>query len=409
MHTPQHADDRTRVMFVLSSLAGGGAERIVAHLVKHINRDEFDVRIGLLWRQGPYLSEFAETDLIVPRLAHGWIPYGDQPPWWRLLPALLLVPLQQRELFRRFQPDVVVTVTKSMNIAARMSLAIAGRRPIAWVVREGNNTGAMIDGETRRGLERKLQDAAVRTCYRHADRVVAISDGVGAGLVERFQLDPGRVRTVFNAVDVPEVQARAAEPVTAPFDRPFIVAAGRLVHQKGFDLLIRGYADHIARCGVSLLILGEGPERASLERLARDCGVADRVHMPGFVSNPWSYFRRASVFVCSSRWEGFGNVIIEAMASGAPVVVTDCDFGPREIVQHGESGFLVPAGNPDAIGRAVALLLDDAELASRLSAAAERRSGEFDVPRMARGYEAIFRELVPQTAVSGLYPSRSAN
>ena len=152
------------------------------------------------------MSEFAERDLVVPRTAHGWIRYGDQPRWWQLLPALILVPIQQREVVREFRPHIVVTATKSMNLAARVSLAVVGPAAVAWVVREGNNTGAMIDSESRSTLGRWLQDFAVRTCYRHADRVVAISDGVGAGLAERFRLDAARVRTVFNAVDLDEVQ-----------------------------------------------------------------------------------------------------------------------------------------------------------------------------------------------------------
>ena len=156
--------ERTRVLFVLGSMAGGGAERIVAHLVKHLNRDEFDARAGLLWRHGDYLDQFEDSELVVTRLAHGWIPYRDQPRWWQLLPSLALVPLQQREIVRRFRPHIVVTVTKSMNIAARFSLAFAGRRDLAWVVREGNNTGAMIDDESPGGFLRALQNFAVTHC-----------------------------------------------------------------------------------------------------------------------------------------------------------------------------------------------------------------------------------------------------
>src|SRR5215475_4547624 len=93
--------ERTRVLFVLGSMAGGGAERIVAHLVKHLNRDEFDARVGLLWQHGDYLDQLTDDERIVTRLAHGWIPYRDQPPWWHLLPSLALVPLQQHDLVRR--------------------------------------------------------------------------------------------------------------------------------------------------------------------------------------------------------------------------------------------------------------------------------------------------------------------
>jgi glycosyltransferase involved in cell wall biosynthesis len=114
------------------------------------------------------------------------------------------------------------------------------------------------------------------------------------------------------------------------------------------------------------------------------------------VENPWSYFARAAAFVCSSRWEGFGNVIIEAMACGVPVVATDCDFGPREIVRHGDSGLLVGAATVEALGDAIVSVLDDRQLASRLAEGAGRRARDFDVAHMARAYEQMFRELSDQ-------------
>jgi glycosyltransferase involved in cell wall biosynthesis len=283
-----------------------------------------------------------------------------------------------------------------MNIAARFSLAFAGRRGLEWVVREGNNTGAMIDDESPGGFLRALQNFAVRTAYRRADRVVAISDGVGGALSHRFGIDPNRVSTIYNAVDVATVRARAEnKPANLPRE-PFIVAAGRLVRQKGFDLLIRAFAASVAERPIALVIVGEGPERAALEELARRHGVQSRVHLPGFVENPWSYFARAAAFVCSSRWEGFGNVIVEAMACGAPVVATDCDFGPREIVRTDDSGLLVPVDNVEALARAILAVVDDRALATRLSDGARRRADDFDMTRMTRAYERMFRELSVQ-------------
>lgn len=392
LHATTGRSERTRVLFVLGSAAGGGAERIVAHLVKHLNRDEFDARVGLLWRHGDYLNQFADSELVVARLAQGWIPYRDQPRWWQLLPSLALVPLQQREIVRRFRPHVVVTATKSMNIAARFSLRFAHRNELSWVVREGNNTGAMIDNESA-GFLRTVQNVAVHTAYRRADRVIAISNGVGEALSRRFQIDPQRVSTIYNAVDLATVRARAEEHPRNPPAPPFIVSAGRLVHQKGFDLLIRSFASAMNDRAVSLVILGEGTERSALEAMARAHGVQDRVFFPGFVANPWSYFARAAAFVCPSRWEGFGNVIIEAMACGVPVVAADCDFGPREIVRHGDSGLLVPVENVTAIAEALAAILSGRDLSMRLAEGARRRAADFDVPQMARAYEEIFREL----------------
>jgi glycosyltransferase involved in cell wall biosynthesis len=393
LHAHGRPRERTRVLFVLGSMAGGGAERIVTHLVKHLNRDEFDARVGLLWQHGDYLDQLTDDELIVTRLGPGWIPYRDQPPWWQLLPALALVPLQQRELVRRFRPHIVVTATKSMNIAGRFSLALAGRSSLRWVAREGNNTGAMIDNESATGFVRALQNFAVRTAYRRADRVVAISDGVGRALSRRFGVDPTRVSTIHNSVDLAEVKVRAQEvPPDLPVV-PFLVAAGRLVPQKGFDLLIRAFAAAAAARPLSLVILGDGPERTALVELTRECGVEQRVLFPGFVGNPWSYFARSAAFVCSSRWEGFGNVIIEAMACGVPVVATDCDFGPREVIRQSQSGLLVPVEDVDSLSRSIASVLDDRDLARQLAEGARRRAQDFDVANMTRAYERLFREL----------------
>lgn len=378
-------------------MAGGGAERIVTHLVKHLNRDEFVARVGLLWQHGDYLDQLADNELIVTRLGHGWIPYRDQPPWWQLLPALALVPLQQRDLVRRFRPHIVVTATKSMNVAGRFSLALAGRSTVRWVAREGNNTGAMIDNESATGLLRALQTFAVRTAYRHADHVVAISDGVGHALSRRFGLDPARVSTIHNSVDLDAVKVRALEvPPNLPVV-PFLVGAGRLVAQKGFDVLIRAFAAAAAMRPLALIILGDGPERTALIELTRASGVDQRVLFPGFVENPWSYFARSAAFVCSSRWEGFGNVIIEAMACGVPVVATDCDFGPREVIRQTQSGLLVPVEDVDSLSKAITSVLDNRDLARQLAEGAQRRAQDFDVANMTHAYERLFRELMRGT------------
>ncbi len=388
------ATARTRVLFVLASLAGGGAERMVVELVRHLDREEFDARAGVLWRHGPYLDNLSAQEIVTPERLQGWVPYRDRPRWWQLVPALVAVPVQQREIVRRFRPDIVVTVTKSMNLAARASLALLGDARPAWIVREGNNTGAMIDHESGSRLVRRLQDRAVRGAYRRADAVVAISDGVAAGLVDRFALNRARVRTIHNALPIDDIRANAHAPVAIAVDRPFIVAAGRLDYQKGFDTLIRAFAAHGVARDHALVILGEGIERGALEQLARSLDVQAKVHLPGFVANPWAYFARASAFVCASRWEGFGNVIIEAMACGAPVIATDCDFGPREILRHGQTGWLVPVDDEAALGRAMDTVVGDRAEAARIAAAGAVRAAEFDVHHMARQYEQLFRQLV---------------
>jgi glycosyltransferase involved in cell wall biosynthesis len=142
-----------------------------------------------------------------------------------------------------------------------------------------------------------------------------------------------------------------------------------------------------------LVILGEGPLRDTLLAGAASLGVADRVFLPGFQANPWAWFARARLFVLSSRWEGFGNVVAEAMACGAPTLVTDCDFGPREQVEHGVSGWVTPTGDVAALTRDIDRLLANPGLAARLGAAARARARTFDIQTIAAAYTDFFREV----------------
>jgi GalNAc-alpha-(1->4)-GalNAc-alpha-(1->3)-diNAcBac-PP-undecaprenol alpha-1,4-N-acetyl-D-galactosaminyltransferase len=144
---------------------------------------------------------------------------------------------------------------------------------------------------------------------------------------------------------------------------------------------------------MKLVILGEGSQRQDLESMALRLGIRDSVIMPGFVDNPWSYLAKASMFVLPSWWEGFGNVVIEAMACEIPVVVTDCDFGPNEIVQHEHTGLIVPPGDTDALGKAITSLLDDPDKAQHLATQGRQRASAFDQSVIMKRYEALFREV----------------
>ena len=175
----------------------------------------------------------------------------------------------------------------------------------------------------------------------------------------------GRSREAVPVVHNPAVGPGFAERMGETAEHPWfrdgggavILAAGRLARQKDYPTLLRAFAQVARQRHVRLMILGEGEEKRTLEKLASELAITNRVAMPGFVANPYPWMKQARVFVLSSRWEGFGNVIAEALACGTPVVSTDCPSGPREILRGGRLGALVPVGDAAALGDAIAAAL----------------------------------------------------
>ena len=238
----------------------------------------------------------------------------------------------------------------------------------------------------------------MRRGYAAADAVVAVSDGVADDLAALAQLPRGRVRTIHNPVVGPDLARLAAETVEHPWFRaggpPVVLSVGRLTVQKDHPTLLRAFARLRATRPARLVLLGGAarPERtaewlAGLRGLAASLGVAGDVDLPGFVANPYPYMARSALFVLSSAWEGFANVLVEAMACGCPVVSTDCPSGPAEILDRGRYGPLVPVGDAEGLAGAMARVLDG----QPDPAGPGRRAGKFTVGRAADAYlEVLF-------------------
>ena len=232
--------------------------------------------------------------------------------------------------------------------------------------------------------------AFCRHFYSRAAALVTVSDGVGRDLVRIVGVPTEKVETLHNPVVSPVLHERARQPVEhawlAPGAPPVIVAVGRLSPEKNYPLLLAAMARlHAVRPEVRLAILGEGAERAQLEGLRDQLGLNEHIILPGWVDNPHAWMRRAALVVLSSNWEGLPTVLIEALACGCPVVATDCLHGPREILEDGRYGKLVPRNDPEALSAALVDTLDTPRQASRLASYAER----FSVDASTRRYYAL--------------------
>jgi glycosyltransferase involved in cell wall biosynthesis len=192
---------------------------------------------------------------------------------------------------------------------------------------------------------------------RYADAVVGVSRAVAGGLLAAG-LPPAKVHAIYDPTVTDDMFLLAEEQPTHKWLNPkrdrVVLGAGRCTAQKGFDVLIRAFRTVLGRVpDCRLVIVGDGPDRGKLEGLARDLGLAERVDLPGYVKNPYSYMKNADLYVLSSRYEGLAMTLIEALALGTPVVSTDCPSGPAEVLDGGRYGTLVPVGDVDAMAKAI--------------------------------------------------------
>lgn len=352
-----------RVAVFLPSLRGGGAERAALTVVNELAARGFAVDLLLASATGAYRDRVASAVRVIDLGARR---VGAALP--RLVSYL-----------RRERPRVALATLTHANLVLLAARRLAGTETRV-VVREGNTVSAAAAASRR--LRERLIPAGVRRLYPRADLVLANSEGVAADLVEGLGVPAARVQVLPNPVEVTRLRQAAAEPAAIPLPGPcgppLVVAAGRLVPQKGFGTLIRAFGRLRQRLPARLAILGEGAERPALEALVREQGLEADVHLPGFLANPHPVVAAGAIFVLSSTWEGLPNVLIEALALGVPVVATDCPSGPREILDGGRFGRLVPVGDEEALASAM-----EAALAAPPDREALRRRAEvYDVERV---------------------------
>jgi glycosyltransferase involved in cell wall biosynthesis len=255
---------------------------------------------------------------------------------------------------RREQPDILYSGLYT-NIIALWAKRLA-QVPTRVIVSERAPLSSHVKMDSS-DYRVRLLPHLVQRFYPWADCIVAISKGVADDLVMNYGIPDDRIHVIYNPIVTPELCALAEAPLYHPWfevgEPPVILAAGALTAVKDFATLIQAFAMAQQVRPVRLIILGEGGDRTKLEALIKQLGLDDKVQLPGFVANPYPYMKRACLFVLSSRWEGLGGVLIEALYCGVPSIATDCPGGPREILADGKYGQLVPVGDSFAMAQAI--------------------------------------------------------
>lgn len=401
-----------RLALLLTNLNGGGAERVVLSLASGFVERGYTVDLLVCELRGELLDELPIGVNVVelsPVSRLQGLYDAFKCGGWTTMNGIFYWLSSARKIPRSFRyiraiikyledshPTALLSALNKTNVSAM--LAAAGARVDTRVyvgVHNTLSTSSRRCRESGRGQTHSMIPL-LKACYPRADGVIAVSKGVAEDAIALLRLPEERVHVIYNPVFDPAPGKTRNSPPVHPWFRadepPVILGMGRMADQKNFPLLITAFAEVRRQRPVRLVILGgdassaaEMAHRAELERLAAQLGVADDVELPGFQHNPFRYLEAASLFVLSSDYEGFGNVLVEALIAGCPVVSTDCPSGPAEILKGGKYGTLVPVNDAGHLARA---MLDNLD-ASVDPVLLRKRGAEFSLDNAISNYQAV--------------------
>ncbi|MEX0734730.1 MAG: glycosyltransferase [Steroidobacteraceae bacterium] len=354
------------VVLFLSSLVGGGAERVFVDLANEFSARGLHVDIVLASAEGPYLQYVSSAVRVVDLKAS------------RILRALL--PLVR--YLRAERPAAMLSALDHANVVAVLARRLAGGTTRCVISMRSVPTEVYRRADS--GGSRLLL-RFMKVVYHFADAIVANSHAVALDLSRLLGISVDEIHVIHNPLNLARIEEESRAPLEhewfgdgAP---PVVLGVGSLAPLKDFETLIRAFAIVRQRHACRLVILGEGPDRKKLEAVGRGIGVANHILMPGFVPNPFAWMRRARVFVSSSLTEGFPNALMQALALGLPVVSTNSVGGSAELLENGRWGTLVPVGRPGAMAAAIGDCLDAGP-----NPDLRRRAADFSHERIASRY-----------------------
>ncbi|MBD1903544.1 glycosyltransferase family 4 protein [Trichocoleus sp. DQ-A3] len=366
-----------KITLVISSLSCGGAERVLALLAQGFFRKGYEVAVLTL---SGIESDFYKLPDAVHRLALNIAENSPTPAHaiWNNLYRIWIL----REAIISTRPDVVISFLDKTNVLTLLAL-IKTSYPV--IATEHCDPSIISCGS----LWEKLR----RLTYPYTVRLVSVSQGVDS----YFDWLPKTKRTViYNPLAIGEDEQNSITlPKGADLGKKLVIAMGRLTYIKGFDILLSAFSKIADKhLDWQLLILGKGNLRIELENQRDSLGLTERVFFLGSMSNPFPILKLSKLFVMSSRTEGFGNVLIEAMACGLPVISTDCPSGPREIIRDGVNGILVQNGDVEALAVAMDRLMSDRGERKRLADRAADVTERFSLEKIMGMWEALISEVM---------------
>lgn len=369
---------RINIVFFIYQMGAGGAARTLLNILNNLDREQFNVHLVTLNYDGSYEKDVKE-DVTFVKLETT-----------RLSRSILKL----AKFIRQYNIDVVFSTIPRVNTIAILATMLSFTKAKS-VVREADN----LDGDWKE----RLRLRAFGLMYRFSSQVISLSEGVKENLITRYKLAPKAIEVIYNPVDITFIQKQMEADqhdkdiirVIKEKKTPIILTVGRLVEQKDQASLIRAFKKVHSEINCQLIILGEGELEHELKEIVKELGLNGAVSFVGFKYNPYVYFKAADLFVLSSKHEGFSHVVAEALATGTPVVSTDCKSGPREVLDNGRYGTLVDVGDVDGLAQAMTKQLKlSNEERNAIIQDGLKRVEVFEATSIVKRYEAVFKKVL---------------
>ncbi len=365
-------------MLIIPSLRGGGAERVAENLLNNLDKTQ-DIILCLFGKNNSQKLPMNIKVRCLPLKSSKNVLYA--------VANFFLLIFHLSKIIREEMPCSILSFMDYPNIIAIISNYLAGRK-----ARVNISIHTIPELHFKKYSNSKWNvsiSILMKLLYSRADKIIAVSNFIRKDLILNYNIKKAKVVVIYNPIDIEKVNALASEEISDQWFReevPIVISVGRLSKEKGYDTLLRAFAIAREKSDIRLAILGEGEEKKSLEELDKKLGIERDVVFLGYKNNPYKYMKRASIFVLSSLYEGFPNVLIEAMACGTPVISTQYNPYPHEIIEHGKNGLLVPVTNEKALAEAMLKLLNDPAGMTMLAANAKEKAKEFLVQKIAGYY-----------------------
>lgn len=358
----------------------GGAERVTLNLIDSLDRTKVILSIYLFRKEGVLLEEVPEDVTLF-----GTKSVKTKIAFWTLAKFL-----------KKNQFDLIYSVTDGANIASLLALMLISKR--IKIVCSSHSTFSKIGFKSR--LQKKMTYFLIDSLYKYADKLIVISNDSLRSYQKSFPSLKGKFRCIYNAAFTNKLftkQLEELEEGSFRKDSINLFSCGRLVKPKGFPYLIKAVKLLSLKYKINLLIAGEGPDRNKLEELVEVLELKNSILLIGNQNNPYKFMSKCDIYVHSSLWDGLPTTLIEAMACGAPVVSTDCDSGPREIISHGIDGLLVrPPGNAKVLADGIEKLILNERLRLKFKISAKEKALSFSSENIVKQYEQLFLNLLAE-------------